>query len=111
MDKERFSASLKRIIETDTGYKAELRIFVSKGERFYLSDLNPSKTPANATLFVPVSPDLRVSGCYGLFVPGPSPSQVTMATLDWQTTLAVELAHSRALDPTRGVAIQVCLCS
>ncbi|KAM7391158.1 hypothetical protein PAMP_021869 [Pampus punctatissimus] len=83
LDRERFSANLKQIVETETGYKAELRISVSK--------------------------DLRVSGCYGLFVPGPSPSQVSMATLDWQTTLAVELAHSRALDETRGVAIQVVL--
>lgn len=32
MDRERFSTDLKRIVETDTGYKAELRIFVSKGE-------------------------------------------------------------------------------
>lgn len=38
MDRERFSANLKKIVETDTGYKAELRIFVSKGERFYLCD-------------------------------------------------------------------------
>ncbi|XP_059193260.1 protein transport protein Sec24C [Centropristis striata] len=83
LDRERFSSDLKSIIETDTGYKAELRIFVSK--------------------------DLRVSGCYGLFIPGPSPSQVTMATLDWRTTLAVELAHTRALDETRGVAIQAVL--
>lgn len=30
-----------------------------------------------------------------------------MATLDTWTTLAVELAHTRALDETRGVAIQV----
>lgn len=30
-----------------------------------------------------------------------------MATLDRWTTLAVELAHTRALDETRGVAIQV----
>ncbi|XP_042344949.1 protein transport protein Sec24C [Plectropomus leopardus] len=83
LDRERFSTDLKRIVETDTGYKAELRIFVSK--------------------------DLRVSGCYGLYIPGPSPSQVTMATLDWRTTLAVELAHTRALDETRGVAIQAVL--
>lgn len=55
--------------------------------------------------------DLRVSGCYGLFIPGPCPGKVTMATLDRFTTLAVELAHSRALDETRGVAIQVGLCS
>uniref|UniRef100_A0A3P8SWK9 Uncharacterized protein n=1 Tax=Amphiprion percula TaxID=161767 RepID=A0A3P8SWK9_AMPPE len=83
MDRERFSTDLKRIVETDTGYKAELTIFVSK--------------------------DLRVSGCYGLFIPGPSPGHVTMATLDRWTTLAVELAHSRALDETRGVVIQVVL--
>lgn len=83
LDRERFSTDLKRTVETDTGYKAELRIFVSK--------------------------DLRVSGCYGLFVPGPNPGRVTMATLDRWTTLAVELAHSRALDESRGVAIQVVL--
>ncbi|KAG7236466.1 hypothetical protein INR49_000840 [Caranx melampygus] len=80
LDRERFITDLKRTVDVDTGYKAELRIFVSK--------------------------DLRVSGCYGLFVPGPSPGHVAMATLDWWTTLAVELAHTRALDETRGVAIQ-----
>lgn len=61
------------------------------------------------SLFVSVLTDLRVSGSYGLFVPGPIPSRIAMATLDWQTTLAVELAHSRALDEKRGVAIQVSL--
>uniref|UniRef100_A0A3Q1GYI3 Si:dkey-13n15.2 n=1 Tax=Acanthochromis polyacanthus TaxID=80966 RepID=A0A3Q1GYI3_9TELE len=60
-------------------------------------------------LLATVSTDLRVSGCYGLFVPGPSPGHVTMATIDRWTTLAVELAHSRALDETRGVVIQVVL--
>ncbi|CAJ1069455.1 protein transport protein Sec24C isoform X1 [Xyrichtys novacula] len=83
LDRERFSADLKRIIESDTGYKAELRIFVSK--------------------------DLRVSGCYGLFLPGSSPSLVNMATVDGFTTLAVELAHTRTVDETRGVAIQAVL--
>ncbi|TMS04083.1 Protein transport protein Sec24C [Larimichthys crocea] len=83
LDRERFSTDLKRIVEADTGYKAELRIFVSK--------------------------DLRVSGCYGLFIPGPSPSHVTMATLNCLTTLAVELAHTRAVDETRGVTIQAVL--
>nr|XP_020444135.1 protein transport protein Sec24C-like isoform X2 [Monopterus albus] len=83
LDRERFSTDLKRTVKTETGYKAELRIFVSK--------------------------DLRVSGCYGLFVPGPNPSLVTMATLDGWTTLAVELAHTRPLDETRGVAVQVVL--
>lgn len=58
-------------------------------------------------LLVCVSLDLRVSGCYGLFVPGSNPGRVTLATLDTWTTLAVELAHTRALDETRGVAIQV----
>ncbi|KAM9744591.1 LOW QUALITY PROTEIN: protein transport protein Sec24C [Menidia menidia] len=82
-DRERFSADLRRTVETDTAYKAELRIFVSK--------------------------DLRVSGCYGLFVPGPSPGLVAMATLDRRTTLAAELAYTRALDETRGAAIQVVL--
>nr|XP_020492301.1 protein transport protein Sec24C-like [Labrus bergylta] len=83
LDRERFSTDLKRIVDTNTGYKAELRIFVSK--------------------------DLRVSGCYGLFIPGPSPDQVTMATLDGFTTLAVELAHSRPVDETRGVSLQAVL--
>ena len=53
---------------------------------------------------------MRVSGCYGLFIPGPNPGHVTMATLDHFTTLAVELAHTRALDESRAVAIQVSLC-
>uniref|UniRef100_A0A8D3AMD6 Protein transport protein Sec24C-like n=1 Tax=Scophthalmus maximus TaxID=52904 RepID=A0A8D3AMD6_SCOMX len=83
LDKERFSADLKRTVETDTGYKAELRIFVSS--------------------------DLRVSGCYGLFLPGPSPALVALATLDRRTTLAVELSHTRGLDETRGAAIQTAL--
>lgn len=55
---------------------------------------------------------MRVSGCYGLFIPGPDPGHVTMATMDHFTTQAVELAHSRCLDETRGVTIQVVkLCS
>lgn len=83
LDRERFSTDLTSVVETDTGYKAELRIYVSK--------------------------DMRVSGCYGLFLPGPSPSRVVMATLDRRTTLAMELAHTRALDETRGVAIQTVL--
>nr|XP_057927849.1 protein transport protein Sec24C isoform X2 [Doryrhamphus excisus] len=83
LDRERFSSDLRRVARADVAYRAELSLFVSKG--------------------------LRVSGCYGLFVPGPSPSQVAMATLDWQTTLAVELAHGGALDETRGAAIQAVL--
>lgn len=62
-------------------------------------------------LLVPCPPDLRVSGCYGLFIPGPNPRHVTMATLSRFTTQAVELAHTRALEEARGVAIQVGLCS
>lgn len=61
------------------------------------------------SLSAPVSADMRVSGSYGLFVPGPSPGRIAMATVDGQTTLAVELAHSRALQEKRGVAIQVSL--
>ncbi|XP_013866628.1 protein transport protein Sec24C isoform X2 [Austrofundulus limnaeus] len=83
LDRERFSSDLKRVLQRDTGYKAELRMFVSK--------------------------DLRVSGCYGLFVPGPSPGHVTMATVDEKTTVAVDLAHTRALDEARGAAVQVVL--
>lgn len=69
-------------------------------------DTVPLKIPL-IPLRLPVFTDLRVSGCYGLFIPGPNPRQVAMATLDRFTTLAVELAHTRALDETRGVAIQV----
>ncbi|XP_064882913.1 protein transport protein Sec24C isoform X3 [Oncorhynchus nerka] len=83
LDRERFSSDLRRTVETETGYRATLRVHVSK--------------------------DLRVSGCYGSFVPGPNPAHVTMATLDWRTTLAVELTHSRALDEKRGVVIQTVL--
>ncbi|XP_068455040.1 protein transport protein Sec24C [Clinocottus analis] len=83
LDRERFSSDLKSVVETETGYKAELRTFVSK--------------------------DMRVSGCYGLFLPESSPSRVALATLDRRTTLAVELAHTRALDEARGVAIQTAL--
>ncbi|XP_023813915.1 protein transport protein Sec24C-like isoform X2 [Oryzias latipes] len=83
LDRDRFSRDLRRTVETDFAFRAELRIFVSK--------------------------DLRVSGCYGMFVPGPNPAHVTMATLDRRTTLAVELAHTRALDEARGAAIQTVL--
>ncbi|XP_031685529.1 protein transport protein Sec24C isoform X2 [Oncorhynchus kisutch] len=83
LDRERFSSDLRRTVETETGYRATLRVHVSK--------------------------DLRVSGCYGSFVPGPNPAHVTMATLDWRTTLAVELTHSRALDEKRGVVVQTVL--
>ncbi|XP_045551267.1 protein transport protein Sec24C isoform X4 [Salmo salar] len=83
LDRERFSSDLRRTVETETGYRATLRVHVSK--------------------------DLRVSGCYGSFVPGPNPAHVAMATLDWRTTLAVELTHSRALDEKRGVVIQTIL--
>ncbi|KAL6114841.1 uncharacterized protein ACO6RY_05514 [Pungitius sinensis] len=84
LDRERFSADLQRVVETDTGYRAQLSVHVSK--------------------------DVRVCGCYGLFLPtGATPGRVAMATLDRRTTLAVELAHNRALDETRGVAIQTVL--
>ncbi|KAK6306013.1 hypothetical protein J4Q44_G00229380 [Coregonus suidteri] len=83
LDRERFSSDLRRTVETETGYRAILSVHVSK--------------------------DLRVSGCYGSFVPGPNPAHVAMATLDWRTTLAVELTHSRALDEKRGVVVQTVL--
>ncbi|CAL8345879.1 unnamed protein product [Lota lota] len=81
LERQCFSTDLRRTAEAQTVYKAELRIHVSK--------------------------ELRVSGCYGLFDPGDKPSQVALATLDWRTTLAVELAYLRDLDEKRGVAIQV----
>ncbi|XP_054895010.1 protein transport protein Sec24C isoform X2 [Poeciliopsis prolifica] len=83
LDRERFSVDLKRVVETETGYKAELRIFVSK--------------------------NLRVSGCYGMFVPGSHPEHIALATLHSRTTVAVDLAHSKALDETGGAAVQVVL--
>ncbi|XP_059909912.1 protein transport protein Sec24C [Gadus macrocephalus] len=81
LERQCFSTDLRRTMEAQTVYKAQLRIHVSK--------------------------ELRVSGCYGLFNPGDKPSQVALATLDWRTTLAVELAYLRDLDEKRGVAIQV----
>ncbi|XP_077377818.1 protein transport protein Sec24C [Festucalex cinctus] len=84
LDRERFSRNLKRVVAADVGYRAELRLFVSKG--------------------------MRVSGCYGPFAPRPRPDRVAMAMLDGWTTLAVELAHDgSALDVTRGVTIQAVL--
>ncbi|XP_075881985.1 protein transport protein Sec24C isoform X2 [Nelusetta ayraudi] len=83
MDRKRFITDLRNSVEMTAAFKADLRIFVSK--------------------------DLRVSGCYGLFIPGPNPRQVAMATVDQFTTLAVELAHTRALDESRAVAIQTVL--
>ncbi|XP_046871762.1 protein transport protein Sec24C isoform X2 [Hypomesus transpacificus] len=83
LERERFGRDLRMSVETETGYRAQIKIFVSK--------------------------DMRVSGCYGSFVPGPSPSNVTLASLDWRTTLAIELSHSRALEEKRGVVIQVVL--
>ncbi|XP_028313311.1 protein transport protein Sec24C [Gouania willdenowi] len=82
-DKERFHSDLRRIVETEAAFKAKLRVFVSK--------------------------DLRVSACYGLFVPGHNPESVAMATLDKFTTMAVELAYTKALDEKKGVGIQVVL--
>ncbi|XP_062308112.1 LOW QUALITY PROTEIN: protein transport protein Sec24C [Osmerus eperlanus] len=83
LERERFGRDLRMSVETETGYRAQIKIFVSK--------------------------DMRVSGCYGSFVPGPSPSKVALATLDWRTTLAIELSHSRAVEEKRGVVIQVVL--
>lgn len=54
---------------------------------------------------------MRVSGCFGLFVPGANPARVSMAAVDCRTTLAVEIEHTKTLDETRGVAIQVSVCA
>lgn len=51
--------------------------------------------------------ELRVSGCYGAFLACPDSRCVAMAALDWRTALAFEFTHSKSLDETRGVAIQV----
>uniref|UniRef100_A0AAV2MQT5 4Fe-4S ferredoxin-type domain-containing protein n=1 Tax=Knipowitschia caucasica TaxID=637954 RepID=A0AAV2MQT5_KNICA len=83
MDKERFSADLKRTFSMDAGFRAELKIFVSK--------------------------EMRVLGCYGLFLPGPHPASIPMANVNWQTTLAVELEHTRNLEESKGVALQTAL--
>lgn len=93
----------------DTAYKADLRMFVSKGQTCFCYSQS-SSTLKNCPLFHVGffhDADLRVSGCYGLFIPGPDPGHVTMATMNQFTTQAVELAHSRGLDETRGVTIQV----
>ncbi|KAJ3580628.1 hypothetical protein NHX12_034326, partial [Muraenolepis orangiensis] len=79
LERQCFSTDLRRTVEAEAVYKARLKVHVK----------------------------LRVSGCFGLFVPGDKPSQVALATLDWRTTLAVELAYLRDLDEKRGVAIQV----
>ncbi|KAM6954516.1 protein transport protein Sec24C [Aplochiton taeniatus] len=81
LDRQRLSADLRRAVDSETCYKALVRIHISK--------------------------DLRVSGSYGAFTPGPSPCQVAMATLDQQTTLAVEMTHSRALEERGAVVLQV----
>lgn len=58
-------------------------------------------------MYVSVPVELRVSGCYGAFLSGPESHCVVMAALDWHTALAFEFTHSKSLDETRGVAIQV----
>lgn len=35
MDREHFSADLKKTVETDVAYRAKLRIFVSKGLKVF----------------------------------------------------------------------------
>lgn len=76
-------------------------------QRWAVTSRWPYRSSCCSPLSVSVLPDLRVSGCYGLFVPGPSPGHITMATVDEKTTLAVNLTHTRALDEARGAAVQV----
>ncbi|XP_018618000.2 protein transport protein Sec24C [Scleropages formosus] len=80
---EQLSRDLKRCVDKGTGYKADLRVFVSKG--------------------------LRVTRCYGGFIPGHDPAHISMATIDWHTTLAIEFTHCSSLDEQRGVIIQAAL--
>lgn len=111
LDRERFSTDLWRSVEMDTAYKADLRMFVSKGQTCFCYSQSSSALKnclqVHVVGFFFRDADLRVSGCYGLFIPGPDPGHVTMATMNQFTTQAVELAHSRGLDETRGVTIQV----
>ncbi|XP_062874101.1 protein transport protein Sec24C [Trichomycterus rosablanca] len=83
VERQCFSKDLRRTLNTDVVYKAELKVFVSK--------------------------ELQVSRCYGSCPAGPESSCVTMAALDWHTALAIEFTHCRSLDETRGVAIQAVL--
>ncbi|XP_023694358.2 protein transport protein Sec24C isoform X1 [Paramormyrops kingsleyae] len=83
VDREQLNRDLRRCVETNTAYKAQLRVFVSKG--------------------------LRVSGCYGAFIPGPDPTHVSMTALDGSTALALEFSHDGPLDDRRGVVIQAAL--
>ncbi|XP_069037867.1 protein transport protein Sec24C isoform X1 [Lepisosteus oculatus] len=82
-DVERFGSDLRRCVEAETGYRAELRVSVSKG--------------------------LRVSGCFGAFSPGPDPAVISLAAIDWHTAVAVQFMHHSPLDEHRGVAMQMCL--
>lgn len=50
LDRERFSTDLKRTVETHTGYKAELRIFVSKGEIYFLVKILQGVLCKNASI-------------------------------------------------------------
>ncbi|KAI5613062.1 protein transport protein Sec24C [Silurus asotus] len=83
LERECFCGDLRRSLDTDMAFRAQLRVFVSK--------------------------ELRVSGCYGSFLVGPESHCVAMAALDWQTALAFEFTHCKSLDETRGVAIQAVL--
>ncbi|KAG7480811.1 hypothetical protein MATL_G00060150 [Megalops atlanticus] len=82
-DRKQLSCDLRRCVETETGYKAELKVFVSKG--------------------------LRVSGIYGACTPGTNPTHISLAALDWRTALAIQFIHCSPLDEQRGVVIQVAL--
>ncbi|XP_066570370.1 protein transport protein Sec24C [Amia ocellicauda] len=83
VDSEQFHSDLRRCVDTETGYRVEMQVSVSKG--------------------------LRVSGCFGAFTPGPDPAHIRLATIDWHTALAVQFTHHSPLDEERGVVIQVAL--
>ncbi|KAJ8286144.1 hypothetical protein GJAV_G00035020 [Gymnothorax javanicus] len=83
VDRERLSRDLRRLGDTKTAFKAELKVFISKG--------------------------LTVSGIYGTFTLGRNPAHISLAALDWSTALAVQFTHSGSLDEQRGVVIQAAL--
>ncbi|TSN86039.1 Protein transport protein Sec24C [Bagarius yarrelli] len=83
LERERFHGDLRRCVDTDMAYRAQLRVFVSK--------------------------ELQVAGCYGAFLTGPESNCAVMAALDPHTALAFEFTHCKSLDETRGVAIQAVL--
>ncbi|XP_051969938.1 protein transport protein Sec24C [Xyrauchen texanus] len=83
IEQERFRADLRKSVNMQMAFQAQLKVFVSK--------------------------EMRVSGCYGAFITSPDSSRVALAALDWHTAMAFEFSHNKSLDVTKGVAIQFVL--